>query len=45
MLVGPPSFSALVQASGGYGLGFGLCAGTALLGAWLILGGRAVAKP
>ncbi|WP_188967720.1 MFS transporter [Neoroseomonas lacus] len=45
MLVGPPAFSALVQASGGYGLGFGLCAATALLGAGLMLGGRAVAKP
>ena len=44
MLVGPPAFSALVQASGGYGLGFGLCAATALLGAALVHGSRTVAK-
>lgn len=44
MLVGPPAFSALVQASGGYGLGFGLCAATALVGAALVHGGRAVAE-
>jgi predicted MFS family arabinose efflux permease len=44
MLVGPPAFSALVQASGGYGLGFGLCAVTALAGAALVRGGGAVAK-
>ena len=43
MLVGPPAFSALVQASGGYGLGFALCAATALAGAFLVRG--AVAKP
>ena len=35
---------ALVQASGGYGLGFGLCAVTALVGATLVHGGRAVAQ-
>lgn len=40
MLVGPPAFSALVQASGGYGLGFGLCALTALAGAWLVHGAK-----
>lgn len=45
MLVGPPAFSALVQASGGYGMGFGLCAVTALAGAALLHGGRAVARP
>jgi hypothetical protein len=45
MLVGPPAFTALVQASGGYGWGFGLCVATALLGAVLARGGRAVAKP
>ena len=44
MLVGPPAFSALVQASGGYGLGFGLCAATALLGAALVHGSGTVAK-
>jgi MFS family permease len=44
MLVGPPAFSALVQASGGYGLGFGLCAVTALAGAALVGRGGAVAK-
>ncbi|MEO3475040.1 MFS transporter [Roseomonas sp. CAU 1739] len=44
MLVGPPAFSALVQASGGYALGFGLCAATALVGATLIHGARTVAK-
>lgn len=38
MLVGPPLFSVLVQASGGYALGFGLCAATALLGAALVRG-------
>jgi MFS family permease len=45
MLVGPPAFTALVQASGGYAWGFGLCAATALLGAALLRGGGAVAKP
>lgn len=36
MLVGPPLFSAMVQASGGYGLGFAFCVATALLGAFLV---------
>ncbi|WP_198371064.1 MFS transporter [Roseomonas rosulenta] len=45
MLVGPPAFSAMVQASGGYALGFGLCMATALLGAALIRGAGGVAKP
>lgn len=36
MLVGPPLFSAMVQASGGYALGFGFCVVTALLGAALV---------
>jgi MFS family permease len=45
MLVGPPAFTAMVQASGGYALGFGFCVLTALLGAALIRGGGGVAKP
>jgi hypothetical protein len=44
MLVGPPAFTAMVQASGGYALGFGFCVATALLGAALIRGGG-VAHP
>jgi MFS family permease len=43
MLAGPPAFTVLVEASGGYGWGFALCAATALLGAVLVRG--AVAKP
>lgn len=45
MLVGPPLFSAMVQASGGYGLGFAFCVATALLGAFLVRGTKGVAKP
>lgn len=45
MLVGPPAFTLMVQASGGYALGFGFCVATALLGASLIRGTGAVAKP
>jgi MFS family permease len=45
MLVGPPLFSAMVQASGGYGLGFAFCVATALLGAFLVRGTGGVAKP
>ena len=44
MLVGPPAFTAMVQATGGYALGFGFCVATALLGAALIRGGGGVAK-
>lgn len=44
MLAGPPLFSAMVQASGGYALGFGFCAATALLGAALVRGARAGAR-
>lgn len=44
MLVGPPLFSAMVQATGGYALGFAFCAATALLGASLLRGAGAVAK-
>jgi MFS family permease len=45
MLVGPPAFTAMVQASGGYALGFGFCVATALLGAALVRGAGAVARP
>jgi MFS family permease len=45
MLVGPPAFTAMVQATGGYALGFGFCVATALLGALLVRGGGGVAKP
>ena len=44
MLAGPPLFSALVQASGGYALGFGFCVATALLGAALVRGAGAGAR-
>ncbi len=44
MLVGPPLFSVMVQASGSYALGFGLCAVTALIGAGLVRGGGGVAR-
>ena len=44
MLVGPPLFSALVQATGSYASGFALCAGSALLGAFLVRSNRGVAK-
>jgi predicted MFS family arabinose efflux permease len=44
MLVGPPLFTLMVQASGGYALGFGFCVATALLGASLIRGAGTVAK-
>jgi hypothetical protein len=44
MLVGPPLFSVMVQASGGYALGFGLCVVTALIGAGLVRGARGVAR-
>lgn len=36
MLVAPPAFSAMVQITGGYTLGFLFCAATALAGAWMI---------
>jgi MFS family permease len=45
MLVGPPAFTAMVQATGGYAVGFGFCVVTALLGALLVRGGGGVAKP
>jgi len=45
MMVGPPLFSVMVQATGGYGLGFAFCVATALLGALLARGPRGVAKP
>ena len=44
MLVGPPLFSLMVQASGSYELGFAFCVATALLGAFLVRGAGGVAK-
>jgi len=44
MLVGPPAFTLMVQASGGYALGFGFCVATALAGAALLRGIGGVAK-
>ncbi|WP_137125805.1 MFS transporter [Roseomonas sp. HF4] len=45
MLVGPPLFTLMVQATGGYALGFGFCVVTALAGAALLRGIGGVAKP
>ena len=40
MLVAPSLFSLAVGLTGGYGIGFGLCAGMALLSVLALRGGR-----